>query len=132
MADSVRELAAELKQFLTAQNEDDLILAAAPTCAAAEVSVAPEVKPSQLPPMQEGSTLTVSFMPAQPKNTLPSTDETMHKQQELAAIAEAIKICTRCPLGSTRLNAVPAKALDTTKTAKAVRSSDARDSYLKK
>ncbi len=142
MKDSLQRLAAELKTFLTAQGED-LILAAAPTRAAASVSAnekpetaaekisaaaqaaakvaAKETAPAQenapaqetisvssaVPPMKEGSNLTVSFRSAKPQHALPSNEDTMQKQQQLAAIAQAIEICTRCPLGSTRLHAVP-------------------------
>ena len=144
MKDSLQHLAAELKTFLTAQGED-LILAAAPTRAAASVSAneketakkisaleqaqesskphtpemptshAKETMPAQetmhissaVPPMKEGSNLTVSFRSAKPQHALPSNEDTMQKQQQLAAIAQAIEICTRCPLGSTRLHAVP-------------------------
>lgn len=118
-ADSVKGLASELKRFLTAQEEDELIAAVAPQSAAVAVSsrnaakTAPKSpqprKSSALPPMQEGSSLTIEFVRAkQPAPTKESTAmTTAQKTKQLAALAETIKSCTRCPLGSTRINAVP-------------------------
>ena len=65
--------------------------------------------------MREDSTLTIDFPRAQepqPQPTistepLPAMMTTTQKQQALAELADTIKHCTRCPLGATRLNAVP-------------------------
>lgn len=120
--DSLRRLASDLKTFLAAQDEDEFITAAAPSRAAAVVSEsAPAKKP--LPKMPEGETLTVEFPraaarlqeAAPAKTPAPSTSEsaspqlmtTAQKTAALAELADTIKSCTRCPLGSTRLNAVP-------------------------
>ena len=120
--DSLRRLVSDLKTFLAAQDEDEFITAAAPSRAAAVVSEpAPAKKP--LPKMPEGETLTVEFpraaarlqKAAPAKTPAPATSEsaspqlmtTAQKTAALAELADTIKSCTRCPLGSTRLNAVP-------------------------
>ena len=134
--DSLRRLIAELKTFLAAQGEDEFISAAAPLRAAGAVSKGePTGKP--LPKMPEGETLTVEFpkavspqsafknpasqlteppLPApvvaapEPARVVPSEEPQMNISQKTAALAElaeTIKACTRCPLGATRLNAVP-------------------------
>ena len=120
-ADSVKGLASELKRFLTSQDEDEWIAAVAPQSAAVAVSVAAVKKPasSAVPlvtqaaatpqRMQEGSSLTIEFVrakrPSGPQGGKPMT--TAEKTKQLAALTETIKSCQRCPLGSTRLNAVP-------------------------
>ena len=117
--DSLHRLAAELKHFLASQDEDEFITAAAPI-AAADVSQ-PEIQPQPVSQpgtarMAEGETLTVEFRraskqaPAEP--SIPPSQEkplmnTAQKKAALSELAETIKNCTRCPLGSTRLNAVP-------------------------
>ncbi|MDD7502082.1 MAG: uracil-DNA glycosylase [Elusimicrobia bacterium] len=127
-ADSLRRLAGELKHFLAAQEEDEFIVTAASNRAAAVVLPA-EPKPapagSSLPPMLEGETLTVEFAraqqalvpavhpaaeAAQPAETISTQEAPMNTAQKTAALAElaeTIKSCSRCPLGATRLNAVP-------------------------
>ena len=126
-ADSLRRLAGELKHFLAAQEEDECIVTAASNRAAAVVLPA-EPKPapagSSLPPMLEGETLTVEFAraqqapvpaahpaaEAQPAETISTQEAPMNTAQKTAALAElaeTIKSCSRCPLGATRLNAVP-------------------------
>ena len=112
--DSLRRLAGELKTFLSEQDEDEFITTAATSSAAAAVSAPAPAK--QTPRMAEGSTLTVDFpraskqpdeVPSQPKETTLSTMNTSQKQKALEEVADAIKNCSRCPLGSSRLNAVP-------------------------
>lgn len=125
--DSLRRLASDLKTFLAAQDEDEFITAAAPSRAVAVVSGGePASKP--LPKMPEGETLTVEFPRAvvSPRQTSQTSSaagpaaiqqppsaatqlpmNTAQKTAELAQLAETIKTCTRCPLGATRLNAVP-------------------------
>ncbi len=110
MADSVRGLAGELKRFLAAQEEDEFLMTAAPVRAAASAPATPaKTKPGALPPMAQDSTLDVSFVhqdvPHSPveSSTMNKTDKT----RALDELAQVIKSCTRCPLGSTRLNAVP-------------------------
>ncbi len=109
---SVRRLAGELKNFLLAQDEDEFIQPAA----APEQAAAAKVSRASVPPMQENSTLTVDFprahvpaaAPAQPPT--PAQDPLMttaQKQKALQELADTIKQCSRCPLGATRLNAVP-------------------------
>ena len=120
--DSLRRLASDLKNFLAAQDEDEFISAVAPSRAAAVVSPAPS-EAASLPKMPEGETLTVEFprakarvqaaaavQPQEPAVTSVSESSLMttaQKKAALAELAETIKNCTRCPLGSTRLNAVP-------------------------
>ncbi len=127
-ADSLTRLAAEFKNFLAAQDEDEFIATAAATPAA--VSVAPENEPAiqasaQLPPMPKGETLTVEFPrvkarqqaaasveftpepAAQESRQEPVLMTTAQKTAALAELAETIKNCSRCALGTTRLNAVP-------------------------
>lgn len=127
-ADSLRRLAGELKHFLAAQEEDEFIVTAASNRAAAVVlPVEPKPAPagSSLPPMPEGETLTVEFAraqqapvpavhpaaeAAQPAETISTQEAPMNTAQKTAALAElaeTIKSCSRCPLGATRLNAVP-------------------------
>ena len=112
MVDSVRGLAGELKRFLAAQEEDEFLTTAAHTRAAASVSAPCRPKAAgPLPPMAPDSTLAVEFARSkQPKTTPlqehPSMNKT-DKTRALEELAEVIKACTRCPLGSTRINAVP-------------------------
>ncbi len=133
--DSLRRLASDLKIFLAAQDEDEFISAAAPERAAAVGSMPSE--PVPLPKMPEGETLTVDFPRAQKQEppvagsptlenpvamnasassvvsnniAAPAVGEIMNSAQKTAALAElaqTIKNCTRCPLGSTRIHAVP-------------------------
>ena len=125
--DSLHRLASDLKNFLAAQDEDEFILTAAPKRAAAVVS--PKRQPADsLPQMPEGETLTVEFararqrIPAapEPQAELPANAPaavqagepgavmtSSQKTAALAELAETIKNCTRCPLGATRIHAVP-------------------------
>ncbi len=113
MADSLRGLAGDFKRFLAAQEEDEFLTTAAPQCAAASVcapkTVAVTPKPNELPPMAPGSTLRVDF-PRMQTAPIPEEEPLMNKTDKTRALeelAEVIKSCTRCPLGATRLNAVP-------------------------
>ena len=78
--------------------------------------------PATAPAMQENSTLTIEFrsvthpttaVPNASAQTTSNTQEatpmltTAQKQAALQELAETIKQCSRCPLGSARLNAVP-------------------------
>ena len=130
--DSLRRLAGELRRFIANQEEDEFILTAEPQ-RAADILPSASVQPAAqeaLPKMPEGETLTVEFT-RKPKSITPSaavevqpTAETgqaadsqislsgslmttAQKTTALAELAETIKSCTRCPLGSSRLNAVP-------------------------
>ena len=111
--DSLRRLARDLKHFLQEQDEDEFITMAAP---ASREAVRVSDAPAKSQAMQEGSTLTVDFRPhvsAEPTSQPPShsTEQalmtTAQKLTALAKLADSIKNCSRCPLGSTRLNAVP-------------------------
>lgn len=133
--DSLIRLAAELKNFLAAQDEDEFIATAAATPAAVSVASAradeqpAENNVSQTPaPMPEGETLTVEFPRAQARQQAakaapaftqePAEQESLAARQEpalmntaqktaaLAELADTIKNCSRCPLGATRINAV--------------------------
>ena len=124
---SAIRLAGELKKFLAAQEEDSLIVAAAPKAAASvsseEVAVPQQPAVPEATPVSSGATLTIEFRrpavikPAVqpvvqpvPRETTPEESAVMTKTQKEAALqelAEKIKNCLRCPLGSTRLNAVP-------------------------
>ncbi len=115
---TVRQLAGELKHFLRAQDEDELISTAAPTQTAAVVVSQTEkaVTRQSLPPMSENSTLQVDFPRADklaPRHAVPAQETgstlltTSQKQAALQTLADTIKQCTRCPLGATRLHAVP-------------------------
>lgn len=125
MGKEARKLAGELKQFLQSQSEEDL-LSAAGTLPAVAVNAAPVKK--------QGPTLVVQFkrdtqppLPTADKHPAPtaesvaeaapftpqdaqpavSTLTTQEKTDALNALAEVIRNCRRCPLGDTRLNAVP-------------------------
>ena len=130
--DSLRRLAGELRRFIANQEEDEFILTAAPQHAA-DILPSASVQPAAqeaLSKMPEGETLTVEFT-RKPKSITPSATvevqptaetgqaadsqislsgslmTTAQKTTALAELAETIKSCTRCPLGSSRLNAVP-------------------------
>ena len=112
--DSVRRLAADLKRFLATQGEEELIPAVARPGAAAVVSAKPAAARKEvrdLPAMKEGETLTVEFRAATPAPAVSSTFThsmtTAQKTKALQELAETISHCKRCPLGSTRINAVP-------------------------
>lgn len=141
MGHTARELAAELKNFLTANTEDDFIVTAAVNAAAssspdsAQALTGEEHQPSVQPQAgqpahaakESSDVLTVSFQretQAAPRADLPAEQPvasaeashtpapeapmtTEEKISALAELAETIKKCRRCPLGSTRLNAVP-------------------------
>lgn len=112
MADSVRGLAGELKRFLAAQEEDEFLTTAAPVCAAASVPAErAQPTPGPLPAMAPNSTLEVEFPRAAKQQTATQTEDSpvnkTDKTRALEELAEVIKSCTRCPLGATRLNAVP-------------------------
>lgn len=144
MGNTPGELAAELKAFLLASDEDDLIAAAGSTAAAAvysepivneaqsscaSSSVSPATQRAQPDLSSYKDHLTVEFRSAAPKatplstlsapaNAAPSTDplqefsmpakrDTAATITALAELAETISNCRRCPLGDTRLNAVP-------------------------
>lgn len=112
MADSVRGLAGELKRFLAAQEEDEFLTTAAPVCAADSVSVErTQHAPGPLPAMAQNSTLEVEFPRAARQIPITRTEDSpvnkTDKTRALEELAGVIKSCTRCPLGSTRLNAVP-------------------------
>ena len=100
--DSVRKIASELKHFLTSQ-EDELIAAVAPERAAAAVS-APAASSKR---MREGSELVIDFPRAAKPAARKQPMTTAQKTKKLAELAETISACTRCPLGSTRIHAVP-------------------------
>lgn len=125
MTDSVRKLARELKQFLkTAASEDLLAVSAlaqqsvpqdvasgSPKEPAGASPVAKEIAGSSKASaptenstqMASGSTLEVSFARA----AAPVSTMTQDKTTALNQLADTIKACQRCPLGATRLNAVP-------------------------
>lgn len=130
--DSLIRLAAELKNFLAAQDEDEFIATAAAIPAAVCVaSATPEEQPTDSmlrhtpAPMPEGETLTVEFPRAQARRHAPAVTQetaakktfsdrqepalmnTAQKTAALAELADTIKNCSRCPLGATRINAVP-------------------------
>lgn len=124
MKDGVRALAAEFKQFLASREEDDL------TPAASQEAAAPASAARQNAPQSQDH-LTIEFAraakhpaqeePAQTPEIPQSAPETApsvsaateapvsaaEKQQLLDQIAQEIRACKRCPLGDTRLNAVP-------------------------
>lgn len=113
--DSLRQLAGELKTFLLEQDEDELITTAAPVSRAA-AGVSRPAKPPQV--MAEGSTLKVNFRRAETFESHTTAQTPVSNQEEplmttsqkvaaLAKLADTIKNCSRCPLGATRLNAVP-------------------------
>jgi len=132
MKDSVRALAAEFKQFLSTRQEDDLTPAA---CSRAAAHMSEPPRTTATPERQDH--LTVEFVreskksaktvssaaPVSEANTNTSAEAALihdssfsfkepvmsdaEKQTLLNQIAEEIKACRRCPLGSTRLNAVP-------------------------
>ena len=108
MKDGVRSLAADLKKFLSSREEDDLISAACSQAAAP--SVEKQSGPQQDPLPQDH--LDIRFARDKQTNSpdTPSQELSMsakEKQAELDKIAAEIRACHRCPLGDTRLNAVP-------------------------
>ena len=137
MKDSVRALAADFKAFLASREEDDLTPAACSQAAApasapqAEPSVQETPQPlssvTHDAPAQDH--LTISFLrqdkhlaqtpqphmqtqePSAPLSEQPSPQEApvtpQQKQALLDQIAQEINACRRCPLGQTRLHAVP-------------------------
>lgn len=113
--DSVRRLATDLKQFLAAQGDEELIPAVAPFGATAAISGSKTSKQKEsesvLPPMKAGATLTVELKgESLPDNIHPSLENSMtttQKTKALEDLAEVIRHCTRCPLGATRIHAVP-------------------------
>ncbi len=125
MKDDVRKLAADFKQFLSSREEDELIPAACSQAAASFVSKNQK---------QEDNHLTVAFVPpgkhpahvkipvqplradATPNTAVqdipspqPETEDMNAKEKQilLDQIAQEIHNCHRCPLGNTRLHAVP-------------------------
>ncbi len=123
MADSVSALAKDIKRFLKTAAED--ILPAVSACA-------PQTPCQEVPPVQEpvtvalpeqdptpaagpqpaqlvaGPVLEVTFPRAE--NKIPTQEFAMNTAQKNAALqelAETIQNCQRCPLGATRINAVP-------------------------
>ncbi|MCQ2410947.1 MAG: uracil-DNA glycosylase [Elusimicrobiaceae bacterium] len=104
----LRRLAGALKHFLSEQDEDEFITT--PAADATPASAAGVSRPANPKAMQEGSTLTIDFRrqtaPAATSNTTPMMT-TAQKQAALAELAQTIKVCSRCALGATRLNAVP-------------------------
>ena len=113
MADSVQGLAGEFKRFLAAQEEDEFLTTAAPTSAADCLPAQPvRSDRSTLPSMAPNSTLKVEFAHAsQAKRDTTSQEDLAvnrtDKTHALEELAQVIKSCTRCPLGTTRINAVP-------------------------
>ena len=133
MKDSVRKLAADFKQFLTTREEDELISAASTKAAVphSQSNTVSAVKETAVSPSAPEDHLTVSFrrkpaadkpQPApvaaavsqsQPipavaadlKEKIPMSAD--NKQTLLDEIAAEIEKCRRCPLGATRLHAVP-------------------------
>lgn len=129
--DSLGRLAQELKHFLASQDEDEFIIPAAAVTAAADVSrpaenTAPLSVPAASSRMAEGETLTVEFprarqraakatsptkadMPQSPQVNQESTPmmTTAQKTAALEELAQTIRNCSRCPLGATRIHAVP-------------------------
>lgn len=132
-SDSLRRLASDFKTFLAAQDEDEFISAAAPSRAAAVVSSEPAQDSARPPQMPEGETLTVEFprakareaarasagRPSAPVQEIPVFDgaaapepleavmTAAEKTAALAELAQTIQNCSRCPLGATRIKAVP-------------------------
>lgn len=131
MKDSVRALAADFKAFLASREEDDLTPAACSQAAAPASAVKQDLPPSPAPQKSSAEEpvsapqdhLTISFLrkdkSAAPAATAPSAqlaDASTHqeapvtpqqKQALLDQIAQEINTCRRCPLGQTRLHAVP-------------------------
>ena len=130
--DSLGRLAQELKHFLASQDEDEFITPAAAHIAAADVSRPESAQPAKAPVsaaltrMAEGETLTVEFprarqraekasIPAKTPEAVPTTPNqefapmmnTAQKTAALEELAQTIRNCSRCPLGATRIHAVP-------------------------
>ena len=121
MKDGVKKLAADFKKFLASRQEDEMISAACSQAAAPSIET---VKAQQPPRQQDHLTVrfvrdkqaaaaqtvpSVSSVPAAPQVSVSPEDSmtVQEKQAQLDKIAEEIKACRRCPLGDTRLNAVP-------------------------
>ena len=89
----IENLAKDLRKFLTNVDEDDFILKAAPKAKAAAFVYTP-TKQKQEISVKENVKVSAS--------KIPST-----KQEALEELAEKICNCKNCPLGQTRIKAVP-------------------------
>lgn len=133
MKDGLRALAGEFKEFLSTREEDDLTPAACSKAAAPQLRARPNAAPAQdhltieftWQSKRAAQVSTVRTAPAAepvmaqtPDMSAPqsraesalATEAPMNaaeKQIVLDQIAQEIKTCRRCPLGGTRLNAVP-------------------------
>lgn len=124
MKKGVRQLAADLKAFLSSREEDDLIPAACSQAAESfstgadqTTSVSPTQDhltiqfvrdKSQQPSVAPGQLHAAASHSISEEANMPRSSQTAtEKQKALDQIAKEIKACQRCPLGSTRLNAVP-------------------------
>lgn len=118
MKDGVHKLAADFKKFLSSREEDELIPAAcsgaaAPSVASAKKSPAKEDKliVQFVPPGHHPAHVNIKKSPtaATRVDTTPvkPNASAQDKQKLLDEIAAEIRSCRRCPLGDTRLNAVP-------------------------
>ncbi len=133
MKDSVRALAAELKEFLRTREEDDLMPAAQKAAAHASAphttAAAPAaqdhltiefartakpaaaapvpVQPLPQPPQPAPAKTATAPRPQTPQTPTEAAMNESEKQVLLDQIASEIRACKRCPLGETRLNAVP-------------------------
>lgn len=133
--ESVRALAAEFKEFLSSREEDDLTPAACSQAAGPSAARAPALQEqdhltiefARRPAHAEGAArpLPAAAPGQEPQaqasenfETAPQTAQAVsgateapmsaaEKQTVLDQIAQEIKSCRRCPLGDTRLNAVP-------------------------
>lgn len=129
MKDAVRKLAADMKAFLSSREEDELIPAASAQAAASVLAQKAQAAPVPVPPAAGQDHLTVTFPreeAPQPAPAAPAAQDPApaffqqpapaavedpvtpaQKQAVLDEIAAEIQSCRRCPLGQTRLHAVP-------------------------
>ncbi len=123
MKENVRTLAADLKAFLASRQEDDLIPAAFSQAAAfvppetpAQDTLAPqdhlavEFVRAAKHPATTSAKQTPFTTQTIPENSSPIAEEKISMsdvQTALDQIAKEIHACRRCPLGNSRLHAVP-------------------------
>ncbi|WP_428898261.1 DNA polymerase [Parelusimicrobium proximum] len=122
-----QNIAKELKKFILAANEDDMIITGAPkkapvtnntapvqTVKKAAQSVPSDIAAAPAPqniesvePMPKKSAAPQAPKAEKTQKTESKILSTEEKVKAVNDIAEEIKNCKKCPLGSTRLNAVP-------------------------
>lgn len=116
MREELKALTKDLRKFLSSAEEEDFILKAAAATKKAAFNISPadvktQEREEQNIAMPKTSRKKTTAAVTSPSNTVSTED----KQQQLDALAEQIKTCTRCALGATRIKAVPGEGNINTK-----------------